>query len=148
MIKSSFARSIFFTMPSAATNSTPTPPISTSCSPTAFAATASAATTFAAEVILHCDKVRDFVQATFLGADAKQPMRIIMKKSKIEGRWTTWYLATNVFDSTKTTIISHYERRMGCEATFRDLKTTLGWRKQLQRKGFSNNKLERNSSHQ
>lgn len=84
-----------------------------------------------ADVILHRDKVRDFSQATFLGADAKNPCRIIMKKAKVEGRWTTWYLATNIFDSTKTTIVSHYERRMGCEATFRDLKTTFGWRKQI-----------------
>ena len=84
-----------------------------------------------ADVILHQDKVRDFAQATFLGADAKNPMRIIMKKAKIDGHWTTWFLATNVFDQTKTTLVSQHERRMGCEATFRDLKTTLGWRKQI-----------------
>lgn len=84
-----------------------------------------------ADVILHHNKVRDFSHATFLGADAKNPMRIIMKKAKIDGYWTTWYLATNVSDLTKTTIVNHYERRMGCEATFRDLKTTLGWRKQI-----------------
>lgn len=83
------------------------------------------------DVILHQDKVRDFARATFLGADAKNPMRIILKKAKIDGHWTTWFLATNIFDQTKTTIVNHYERRMGCEATFRDLKTTLGWRKQI-----------------
>ena len=84
-----------------------------------------------ADVMLHQDKVRDFSRATFLGADAKQPMRVIVKKAKIGGHWTTWYLATNIFDSRKTQIINHYKRRMGCEATFRDLKTTFGWRKQI-----------------
>ena len=82
-------------------------------------------------MILHQDKVRDFAQATFLGADAKNPMRIIMKKAKIDGHWTTWFLATNVFLTKPNNPCFSMKDEWGCEATFRDLKTTPGWRKQI-----------------
>jgi hypothetical protein len=83
---------------------------------------------------LQIDKVRDFSEAR-LGKDAKIPVRLIAKKTKIEKKVTTWYLATSLRKESKERVVKLYERRMGIEASFRDLKTTLGWRfeKQIQR---------------
>ena len=76
---------------------------------------------------VHADKVRDF-RCAKLGAYAKQSMRIVVKKAKCDGSWTTWYLGTSLYGERKETIVSWYERRMGIECTFKDLKTNLGWR--------------------
>ena len=57
-------------------------------------------------------------------------MRIIIKKARIEKEVTTWYLGTDLEGERATTIIGYYERRMGIEATFKDLKSDLGWGKQ------------------
>jgi hypothetical protein len=80
-----------------------------------------------ASVSLIGEKIRDIRHAT-LGQDAQVPLRMVMKKAKIEGKWTRWFLATSLSGERKETIVSLYERRMGIEATFKDLKTTLGWR--------------------
>ncbi len=72
-------------------------------------------------------KIRD-VRHAMLGLDAKVPIRMVMKKAKMDGKWTRWFLATSLSGERKETIVSLYERRMGIEATFKDLKTTLGWR--------------------
>jgi len=72
-------------------------------------------------------KIQD-VRNAVLGLDAKVPVRMVMKKAKIEGKLTRWFLATSLTGERKESIVSLYERRMGIEATFKDLKTTLGWR--------------------
>jgi hypothetical protein len=72
-------------------------------------------------------KIKD-VRHAVLGLDAKVPIRMVMKKAKIDGKFTRWFLATSLQGERKESIVSLYERRMGIEATFKDLKTTLGWR--------------------
>jgi len=73
------------------------------------------------------NKIRDFQHAS-LGAHAKRPMRIVVKKAKCDGVWTTWYLATSLQTERKETVVKLYEHRMGIECSFKDLKTNLGWR--------------------
>ena len=54
---------------------------------------------------------------------------MVMKKIKVKHQSvSTWYLATTLKDHTKEEIVGLYERRMGIECTFKDLKTTLHWR--------------------
>ena len=88
------------------------------------------------KVRLMTGKIRDFKQAR-LGANAKVPMRLVLKKARVKGKLTSWYLGTSLTTERKESIVSYYERRMGIEATFKDLKSTLGWRYQT---GISNAK--------
>ncbi len=53
---------------------------------------------------LRSSRVRDFQKAQ-LGKDAKVHMRLIAKKTKIQGKWTTWYLATSLQQFAKDRII-------------------------------------------
>ena len=72
------------------------------------------------------------INECFLGKAAKVPTRMIMKKIKVKtgnkNSLSTWYLSTTLKNYKKEEIISLYERRMGIECTFKDLKTTLHWR--------------------
>ena len=80
-------------------------------------------------------RLRDF-KACFLGKDAKVPVRMIIKKIKVkqskykkhQAKTSTWYLSTTLDNYSKEDIVELYSRRMGIECSFKDLKTTLGWR--------------------
>ena len=76
---------------------------------------------------LHTGKVRDFKNALY-GSMAKVPVRLVAKRVRIKGKPHTWYLVTSLMQTGKHRIVEYYERRMGIEASFRDLKTGLGWR--------------------
>lgn len=78
---------------------------------------------------LKTGKVRDFKQAQY-GAMARVPIRLVVKRVRIKKKLHTWYLVTSLQQEDKHRIVNHYERRMGIEASFRDLKTGLGWRRQ------------------
>ena len=81
------------------------------------------------KVRLRGNHVRDFKEVK-QSIKAKLATRIIIKQEKIKGKWARWNLSTSLTNERKETIVSYYERRMGIEASFKDLKTTLGWRHQ------------------
>lgn len=74
-------------------------------------------------------KIREFKEVLF-SKRMKLSLRIVAKKIKVKGQWSHWYLTTSLKTETAQQIISLYERRMGIEASFKDMKTTLGWGKQ------------------
>lgn len=74
-------------------------------------------------------EVKDYKESE-MTVKGKLGCRMVIKKEKVKGKWSVWYLATSLKGERKERIVKYYERRMGIEATFRDLKTNLGWRKQ------------------
>jgi len=86
---------------------------------------------------VHLNKVRDFRQALY-GSSARVPLRLVVKKIKVKRqakdkhkpKHSTWFLVTSIQDESKHRIVGYYERRYGIEASYRDWKTALGWRRQ------------------
>lgn len=81
------------------------------------------------EVRLFGERVKDLGRVVFSKV-GKLSLRVVGKKIKVKGIWSRWYLTTSLQEERAEEIVKYYERRMGIEATFKDLKTTLGWRQQ------------------
>jgi hypothetical protein len=83
------------------------------------------------------NKVRDFQQASY-GSSARVPVRLVVKKIRIKRQakdknklnHSIWYLVTSIVGESKYRIVDYYSRRYGIEASYRDWKTALGWKRQ------------------
>jgi len=81
------------------------------------------------EIRLIGERAKDLGSVVF-SKSGKINLRVVGKKTKVKGVWSSWYLTTSLQKERAEEIVNYYERRMGIEATFKDLKTTLGWGQQ------------------
>lgn len=81
------------------------------------------------EIKMNTEKAKDLGEVLF-SKSGRITLRVIGKKAKVKGIWSLWYLTTSLKEERAEEVVSYYQRRMGIEATFKDLKTTLGWGRQ------------------